>query len=115
MPNLLFWSWLTAWRIIFFCQIQAVGLHVGSHHTARGIYHKHNVMASPSMVMMQSRNAFVAFPPIEQPASAAEVAAMLEKAPTGVSAIVFPEGREQPIRMQRKLPVEWTERDLSQI
>lgn len=70
-------------------------------------------MATPSAVMLQSRTAFAAFPPIEQPGTAAEVAAMLQKAPPNAPALLFPEGREQPVRMQRNIPVAWTARDLS--
>lgn len=70
-------------------------------------------MATPSAVMLQSRTAFAAFPPIEQPGTAAEVSAMLQTAPPNAPALLFPEGREQPVRMQRSIPVAWTARDLS--
>jgi hypothetical protein len=38
---------------------------------------------------------------------------MVKTAPPNAPALLFPQGREQPVRMQRSVPVAWTSRDLS--
>jgi hypothetical protein len=70
-------------------------------------------MAVPASATLQSRSAFAAFPPIEQPATSAEMAVLLRTAPSDRPVLLFTEGREQPIRMQDKLPAAWAHRDLT--
>ncbi len=58
---------------------------------------------------IQARSDFDAFGPMEQPASDAAIAALLNRV-KGQPFLVFPEDRERPIRMRHALPRTWTER-----
>jgi len=67
------------------------------------------MMPAARLLQFQSIDAFHSFYPMEVIATRAEVDALLAKRP-GADYLVFPESRENPIRMTRDLPYRWVER-----